>query len=174
MEAQNKVEREIRIDEKEVPSKAVTFVSQLNFTSKIKWYQEFGLKTTSFEAKTKFQGKVYSIEFNKEGTLEDIEIELQKKQLPVKTYQNIKENLKSEFGRFRIRKIQVQYSGEEQVVIRKISNQLDEKSLITRYEIVVSAKVDNKFKLFEFLFTNTGDFIQRKTILPVNTDNLEY
>jgi hypothetical protein len=172
--AQQKFEREVRIDADAVPAAAIDYVKQLQFSSKIKWFKETGLNTTSFEAKTKYKGKKYSIEFSNDGTLEDVEIIVNKKKLPQKTYKNISQYLQKDLSKFKWVKIQIQYSGDEKAVREKIVTGNLTEGLITRYELIVSCKLNKKYQKLEYLFSNTGDFIERKTIILPNTDNLEY
>lgn len=172
--AQKKYESESRIDKKVVPKSAVQFIEQLNFSSKIKWFKETGLTSYSFEGKTKYKGKKYSIEFDSIGQLEDVEIEVSKKEMNSSVLSKIDTYLKKDLSKYRIRKIQIQYSGNIDLVRKKIQINEHSQDLKTCYELVVSAKVNNKFQKFEYLFSDSGEFILRKTIVLVNTDNLEY
>lgn len=172
--SQKKFETEMRIDKKSVPESAQTFVKELNFSSKIKWYQEFGLLSYSYEAKTKFKGKKYSIEFDSKGKLEDVEIVISKDEINLATLKKIESKFSQDLSKYRIRKIQIQYSGNNKAIREKIVKDTNSKDLTTNYEIVVSAKVKKKFKKFEYLFNSSGEYIQRKIVVLINTDNLEY
>lgn len=172
--SQDKYEREVRKNQRDIPQKAVDFINTLNFSSKIKWYKEYGLNSTSFEAKTKFKGKKYSIEFDSIGNLEDAEIIISEKQIEEVVLSKIKSKLKTDKKKFKLGKIQIQYSGSKESVKQKIIKNQNNENLIIRYEIIVTAKVNKKFQKFEYLFSHLGEFIQRKTIVLANTDNLEY
>lgn len=172
--SQKKFETESRIDKNSVPESAQTFVKALNFSSKIKWYQEFGLLSYSYEAKTKFKGKKHSIEFDSKGKLEDVEIIISKDEIDPSTLKKIESKFSKDLSKYRIRKIQIQYSGNKKAIREKIVKGTNSKELTTNYEIVVSAKVNKKFRKFEYLFSSSGEFIQRKIIVLINTDNLEY
>lgn len=172
--SQEKYEREIRKSENDIPKKAVDFINTLNFNSKIKWYKEFGLNSASFEAKTKLNGRKYSIEFDSIGNLEDAEIIIKEAQIQDLIFRKIKSRLKTDKNKFKIGKIQIQYSGNNKSVKQKILNNENNAKLITRYEIIVTAKVNKKFQKFEYLFSDSGEFIQSKIIILKNTDNLEY
>lgn len=172
--SQEKYEREIRKSENDIPKKAIDFINTLNFNSKIKWYKEFGLNSTSFEAKTKLNGRKYSIEFDSIGNLEDAEIIIKEAQIQDLIFRKIKSRLKTDKNKFKIGKIQIQYSGNNKSVKQKILNNENNAKLITRYEIIVTAKVNKKFQKFEYLFSDSGEFIQSKIIILKNTDNLEY
>lgn len=172
--AQQKLEREVRIDADDVPAKAIEFVKQLAFSSKIKWYKETGLNATSFEAKTKFNKKKYSIEFNSNGVFEDVEITISKKKLSPQILKNITQYLHKDLSKFKWRKIQIQYSGDPQAVRQKIKTGNATQGLRVKYELIVSAKIDKKYQKFEYLFSDVGTFLERKNIILQNTDNLEY
>lgn len=73
--AQQKYENEIRISRDSVPTKALAFIDTAPFDKKIRWYKEYFIDGTSIEAKTRYQGKRYSIEFDPSGELEDVEID---------------------------------------------------------------------------------------------------
>jgi hypothetical protein len=172
---QQKFEREVRIDPSVVPATAIEFVKQLQFSSKIKWFKETGLNRNSFEAKTKSKGNKYSIEFDVQGRLEDVEIIIQKKKLPSEVRQKITEQLQKDLSKFKWGKIQIQYSGDAQAVRKKVMSETSsEEGLIIRYEIIVSAKINKKYQQFEYLFSHEGSFLEKKNILLQNTDNLEY
>jgi hypothetical protein len=172
--AQQKYERESRIESNQVPKEALEFVQSLSFISKIKWYKETGLNTTTIEAKTKYKGKKYSIEFDKNGLLEDIEIIIKKKTIPSNSCQQMSSKLEQDLGKYRVEKIQIQYSGNIESVRKKILSGSDSENLITQYELIVSAKKNRKYQKFEYLFSNTGEFLKRSDIVLINTDNLEY
>jgi len=171
---QQKYEREVRIEQDSVPSKAIDYVAQLQFSSKIKWFKENGLKRTSFEAKTKSKGKKYSIEFNSDGILEDVEIIISKKKLPAEVYKNITQYLRKDLSKFKWGKIQIQYSGDPKAVQQKVVTGALSEGLIIRYELIVSCRLNKKYQKLEYLFSDTGAFVERKSILLPNTDNLEY
>jgi len=172
--AQKKFEKEERIERDDIPKLALKFVEELKLKSKIKWFKETGLSTTTFEAKTRSKGKKYSIEFNNSGNLEDVEISISKKEIKKDVLNKIESDLKKKLEKFKIQKIQLQYSGSKEAVQSKILKNEHNKDLIINYEIIVSAKVNKKFQKFEYLFSDLGAYIQYKTIVLINTDNLEY
>ena len=74
--SQSKYEKEFRIDPKDVPYPALTFVDSLTFDSRVKWYKEIGLELNTIEAKAKIKRVRHSIEFCEEGIFQDTEIEV--------------------------------------------------------------------------------------------------
>ena len=171
---QTKYEKEVRLKKHAVPQTAKDFINASPFTNKIKWYKEYGLEETSIEAKTKHNGKRYSIEFSPEGKLQDVEIKIKPKTMPPKTRSNMDTFLKSNYKKYKIKKVQVQYSGAEENVFYFLKNESGIKPIKINYEIVITAKVKRNFKKFEYLFSEQGGFIQFAEIVEKNTDNIEF
>lgn len=171
--AQTKYEKEVRIKQNVVPQSALDFVDALSFSHKVKWYKEFGLESTSIEAKTKREGQRYSIEFNTAGELEDVEVQIKWESLPLGVRASIDDYLQGKFNKYRLRKIQVQYVGapNDMIVFLKNENRI---RVAQNYELVLSAKVDGAYKKFEFLFSGEGNFLKSAEIVSKNTDNIEY
>ncbi len=109
--AQNKYEREHRIKKSQFPEVALQFISEkLEGARRIRFYRELDSTKVSYEAKFKKDRLHYSVEFDKEGTLEDIEIEIRELDIPNEALARIKEDLGNRFRTHRIRKIQQQYA----------------------------------------------------------------
>jgi hypothetical protein len=172
--AQYKYEKEYRVKQENVPALAVNYLDSLNFKSKVKWYKEIGINSNSFEAKTKYKGKKYSVEFSEEGFFEDIEIEIELSEIPSLTLNSISKYLAENYSKYKIEKVQVQYSGNKNLVFDFLLYQNINDELIINYEIILSSKIDGAFKMFEFLFSNSGNFIQKKEFVLKRTDNIEY
>ena len=172
--AQQKLEKESRIKSNEVPQAALDFVDQLNFSKKIKWYKEEGLNKTSLEAKTKHEKRKYSVEFNSSGEIEDIEIKVGWNTLPPATQKNITEYLQSKYDKYKLKKIQIQYSGQPNLLINTIKQMINQPEVLTRYEIIVNAKTKKGREQFEYLFSETGQKISKSKIIFRNTDHLEF
>lgn len=174
--AQTKYEKEYRLKEHKVPAQAIEFVAALPFDKKIKWFKEEGLDTNSVEAKTKFRSQKYSIEFDQNGILEDIEIEEKWKAKKGKTKEVINTHLQSNFEKYKVLKSQVQYTGTNEGLIAAIKSQAygSAPGITTRYELVVKTKKQRTHQKMEFLFDDSGVLLQQLIILPKNTDNLEY
>ncbi len=170
---QEKLEREFRIKEKDVPQKALDFINALSFSKKIKWYKEIGLTSTTVEAKTKSNRKKYSIEFDSLGQIEDIEINIKWKELPTDTQNKITAYLSTAHQKHKIRKIQIQYTGDEALLIDAVKKTPSD-AVVINYEIVLKAKTNNEYKLLEYLFSNEGIMRSKATIILNNSDNLEF
>lgn len=172
--AQWKHEKEIRVSEKEVPEAAIQLIGQLMPGQKIKWYKEFGKDEISFEAKTKKDGVAYSIEFSEQGAFEDLEKGIHYEDLPASVSQSIHTTLEGFFRTFRIEKVQIQYSGNVDVVMSNYQKAVETNGMMVRFEVIVSAKEARQFVEYEFLFDIKGAFLQRQQIMQKDTQNLEY
>ncbi len=172
--SQYKYEREVRISETDVPESARSFVDSMNLDSKVRWYKEFGYNRTSFEAKTKYKGERYSIEFSTDGTFEDIEIEIEPTDIPSDTFANITKIFETEYESFNLVKLQVQYTGKPGLMLGFFPKRDPIDGIHVHFEIIISTKVDGSFQKFEYLFTETGDVVHKSKILLQNTDNITY
>ncbi|PSR15412.1 MAG: hypothetical protein DA408_08560 [Bacteroidetes bacterium] len=172
--AQQKYEKESRLTEKDVPDKALDFIDSLGVERKIRWYLEEGFDRTSIEAKFKLNNQKYSIEFDTVGNLEDIEIQIawSKWQKPLKD--SISFHLKKDCKRFKINKIQIQYSGDQSILLTKIKTGEDSGEYIIKYEVIVKCCNTKNVALFEYLFSNTGQELAVSKIVFKNSSNLEY
>ncbi len=172
--SQTKYEKESRIKPEDVPSGAVEFVSDMSLPGKIKWYKETGLEQFSFEGKTKVEGRRYSIEFSQNGEFEDLEIEIKNTEIPKETLASIEYYLTAELTKFKIRKVQIQYTGNKELIKNNALNLKDVEGLNIQYELIVYAKVDGEFTAFEYLFDSSGAYLKRSGIILKMTDNIEY
>lgn len=169
-----KYEREYRIKDEQVPAAALEFVEALNFDRKIRWYAEEGASKRSIEAKTRLEKHRYSIEFDTAGYLEDVEVEVDWDQLPAAVLETICSQLTDDFDKFKIIKIQVQYSGDTDALRGLTTAQFDAGKVEVKYELIVKGVEAAKVNWYEYLFAGDGMQEQRLIILFRNTDNLEY
>lgn len=174
---QEKYEKEYRIHKHIVPVQAQKFIEALQFTKKIKWYREEGINNTySIEAKTKHKSKKYSVEFDSSGVIEDIEIEIGWKEISIKTRNNITQYLNDHFEKHKIHKLQIQYTGSQDSLLKAVLNKdsRQDHDVAIHYEIVLRIKKGKKHQKLEILFDEGGKMIRKSKILLLNTDILEY
>ncbi|MEM1122573.1 MAG: hypothetical protein AAGJ18_19170 [Bacteroidota bacterium] len=172
--SQIKFEREYRLKAVEVPSQAQQYVIALGAKKKIKWYKEISQDGKSIEAKTKIRAHCYSIEFSEVGELEDVEIKIDWDEIAETTQQNIKNHLKSIFKKYKIKKIQRQFTGDAASIKAFLIKQKVAENCQIRYEIVVKGRNEKGVRLYEILFAEDGQFLKSLPIELRNTDNLEY
>lgn len=172
--AQEKYERERRISAEEVPPAAISFLDSCEFASRIKWHEEESLEGRTVEAYVKQAGLKYSIEFDTLGQIEDIEINRRESQLPEATMLAIHQHLDQHFDRYRIKKIQVQWTGNRTALISLVTTGGTNIPHITRYELIVKGRDETGVHEYEFLFSDQGEFLQRSVLIFRTTDHLDY
>lgn len=170
--SQEKIEKETRIETREVPEKAIKFIEPHNDIANFKWYKEVSERGISYEAKGKINGQWYSVEFDKEGVLEDVEVQIKFKVINEKSKSAINTYLRSTYQKHKIVKVQIQFSDGlsslQPVIDFKTAN------LTIRYEIVLYGTKDQGSRQYEITFSHTGEHIKTVRIAPKNLDNLEY
>lgn len=171
---QDKVEKESRIKSSEVPRLAIDFIYKTyNDSVKVKWYLEESENGKSYEAKLKWNENRHSIEFNLEGHIEDIEINAKAESLPQNVLETVEEELTANFEKFKIRKIQIQYSGTSSQLSNAIKN-LEYKNVLKKFEIVFEAKDENQLGLWEGLFDENGKIVSKRRIIEKPSNNLDF
>ncbi|MDD4108082.1 MAG: hypothetical protein PHH93_05115 [Prolixibacteraceae bacterium] len=172
--AQQKFERESRLKPDNVPPEALQFIKAVEMNTRWKWYFEENLEGNSVEAKTKYNGRRYSVEFDTTGIIQDIEVETKWQEMDEHIRSNISESLDSLFTRHNIIKIQIQYSAEKPVLLAILNNKAEFSESRIQYEIEVKGKETGRPKLYELTFTELGKLTDISEIIFRNTDNLEY
>ncbi len=167
-----KVESEYRIDASQVPASALEFITDFKVKNKIKWIQEVSASGSSIEAKFKSHGARYSIEFNANGELEDVEVVVSFASLDKKTKAAIKDYLKSNFDYYKIEKVQAQYIETPERMLQWRRKDQKERVLQPTFEIVIKSRnSDESAKRFEFLFDEQGAFLLKEQIVK-RSDNI--
>ncbi len=173
--SQSKYEKEFRIKAKDVPSGALSFVDSLGFKSKVKWYKEIGLNHISIEAKSRFLKERHSIEFSDNGIFQDVEIEVNPSKIPFNTYSKMKGVLSQRHEKYKIEKVQIQYTGDRNLVLRFLTgNRSKVEGIEINYEVVISTKMDGDFLMLEYLFSETGEYVQSNQIMSKREDTIDY
>ena len=172
--SQVKYEKEYRINKSKIPENIKSYLNTITFKNKIKWYKDETLNKYTYEAKTSHNNLNFSIEFDSLGIIEDVEFEIEWKNIPKLPKKNIEIYLDSLYQKKKIIKVQIQYTGKSENLIDVIKD-IELKNRLTRkYEIVLKGKENKKFQMMEYLFSNEGKFEDKATIIIKNTDNLEY
>ncbi len=172
--AQDKIETERGVQASAVPSAARDWLHETYAsTGRLHWYLEESSDGTSYEAKFRHHGAWHSVEFDETGALQDIEIKISLKDLPETVRQGLIVYLDTTYTKYRIRKIQQQLSGPPPMVRMIIQNEPAEE-VTYRYEVEFYGKSDRSKALWEGLFDDQGQLLQRRKIVLRPTDNLNY
>lgn len=171
--AQDKIEREFRVKEKEVPKEAREWLDDaFETTKRPKWYQEVFESGYSYEAKFKLKGKFYSVEFDSLGWIQDVEIEIDFKELPKEVQMGLEAYLSADYKSSDVKRIQIQYSGNPD----DLEDFFDENSLegiLTRYEIeFIGLDEAGGSELWEGLFSEDGKLVMKRKIILTSSENL--
>ncbi|GGD52352.1 hypothetical protein GCM10011361_18780 [Muriicola marianensis] len=174
---QAKYEREFRITKSQFPEQALTWIAEeLKDARRVRFYKEIDSARVSYEAKFKKDRLHYSVEFNAQGELEDIELLIEEVDIPREVYQAIENYITGECSRFKIRRLQQQYpmtmERNTEAVIRDAFQNLILPYI--NYELIVSCRKDTGRVEYEYLFNAEGSFISRRISLPPNYDHILY
>jgi hypothetical protein len=174
--AQKTHEQEFRIRKSQFPSAAHTAIEDnIQGAKRFKFYQETDNSIVSFKAKLKKDKLWYDIKFNKEGTLEKIEILINSTDIPNDTYSNIERFLNNNFSKYRIKKLQQQYYSNNDTIEETFKNAFQNLILSSNmYEIDITGKKEKGYLDYEIQFDADGNFKKMRTALPSNYDHVLY
>ncbi|MBG6235272.1 hypothetical protein IWX76_001840 [Pedobacter sp. CAN_A7] len=173
--SQGKLEREYRIKPSQVPVKALGFVEKSMPDVKVKWYWEENLQKKSIEAKGTRNGKLYSVEFDTLGVLQDVEVLVKYQSLPENTKIAIEKSIENRFAKFNIEKTQIQWVGDQNVLMSLIKGEdIGQTAYITNYEIMIKGSMDGRTDFYEVLLNEKGEIKRVSKVLQRNDYHLIY
>lgn len=172
--SQEKYEREYRISVDSVPENAKLFIEKFQFDKTVKWFAEESQDGKTIEAKSWLNDYKYSVEFTKKGNLIDVEKEVEIEELSKAIQQKINTALTNKYDKFKIKKLQIQYTGSEENVFQKVLNNVDVNTVLVQYEIVVKAKKENESKRYELLVDKNGAILKELIFKNSFYLNLEF
>jgi hypothetical protein len=175
--SQTKNEKEERVLLSDFPVAAQKIIKTLpKHCKRINFYKETDGEKLSFEAKFKYKGKRYSLEFSSQGNIEDIEVLTKFKTLEDSIKTKIKNYFKSSFTKHKLIKIQKQYVFDSQLepsqFINKVLSQVD--NMKPSFEIIAEVKAKKQRHLREITFDNHGAFISFRTINATSYEHVLY
>ncbi len=171
--AQEKFENEKRIEASKVPPSALTFISEIDFENKIKWYEENSQDGTSYEAKSKWNSYKYSIEFDENGQCLDAEKTIKWKRLNADLRKSILASLSNTFSKIKVSKFQLQLNCK-QFMEEEIKGVELIQSENVFYELVIKAIKESNRKFYEVLMNQKGEMIKTLEIIDRPMDNIEF
>jgi hypothetical protein len=174
MLSQEKFEKEYRIKPADVPQEPLKIIKNWDFKNKIKWCVEESQDGKTFEAKICYQKYNYSIGFAEKGTLIDIEKTIKLKKLAKVLQEKIRNTISPKFRKYTIKKLQIQYSGDENSIYKVAFESEENKEVTIKYEIVVKAKREKEYSLYELLLDENGLFLEELKFKPQEFLNLEF
>ena len=174
--AQTKREREYRIKKEEFPKTSFeTLTPYLEGVKRLRFYKEEDGQKQSFEAKFK-KGKLkYSVEFDENGLLEDVEFVIRRTDFPDETLYAIEHYLNTQFKKHRIKKMQQQYLNVNENTSLTLRNGFQNLLIPElRYELVITGKTEKSWKSYEMVFDYDGNHVSTRTIVPAKYDHVLY
>ena len=175
--AQNKYEQESRIDKADFPNSAYLLIEgYLKDAKRVRFYQEIDSTKKSYEAKFKKGRLRYSVEFDEQGTLEDVEFKIKVRDIPNDTWGAIQSYLDKNHYKHRVKKIQQQYPLREEKSVEKTLHNAFQNLILpdVNYELVFSAKESGGFQEYEALFDYEGQLIRLRKSFPPSYDHVLY
>ncbi len=153
-----KMEVEKRVSKDEFPAPALQFLTkEYPGLRKDRYFKEFEGDTTNFEAKFCWQKERYSIEFQVDGSLKDIEKQVKFSSIPSEIRKLISQELDASFKKWRVSRCQVQ----------QVPGRIEQ-----WYEIEIKGKDHTGAVQYEYLFDDQGILVRkREIILPSNLIN---
>lgn len=154
-----KQEYEKKINPQQMPAEALNYIENLKIEKqKMRYYKEIDGAVTSFESKFRSKGYLYSVEFNENGKLEDVEVEVSKHEMS-SVIKSIEAYLNTAFERHKIEKIQAQYQPNSNFINSAPSNP-------DGWELIIATKnTTNKLERFEMTFDQNGNFLKSREVV---------
>jgi hypothetical protein len=182
-----KYEKEEKIQQKDFPKPALDLIEPiLEKGRRTRFFKDYEKETYFFEVKTIYKEEKISIKFFKDGRLLDIEILKELNELPENIQDKLKQYFQSNYKKYQLNRIQIQYNREEEYEDGELELdddeeyieeflELDLEDLIIKYEIEAEiVDKDNDRGFFEFLFDAKGEIEQIKKIIRRADDNVLY
>ncbi len=172
--AQVKIERETRVKRHNVPERAREFINDaFEGFKRVKWYFEESNEGDSYEAKFRFQKKQYSVKFDTQGLIVDIEWIIPFEDVAQTAKESITGYFNENFISYRILKIQVQLLGSED----DLEDYIDEDEydgVVINYEFEIQGKTPDENKLWEVIFDSEGKVLLHREIYLPDNFNLDF
>lgn len=172
--AQEKVEREYRVRKNEVPDAARLWLNDaFEGFKRVKWYLEENEVGRAYEAKIKKDRVHYSIEFDMEGNVVDVEELMEFDEIPAHLYDKIAAYLDEEFMRYKVIRFQKQFSGPADV-LEDYFDEDETEGVTVKFEMEIEARTKEGEQLYELLFDANGKLVRQRTMAIPQTNNLDY
>lgn len=166
-----KIEKEEKITLDLIPKSMEKAVVEIGYArKKVRYYRETDGEKVSYEAKLRYRGKKYSIEFNENGILEDVEIDTRKRKISKEALLNIESVLDTMARKYLIEKIQEQYLAKHKTTTQVKENISNNK--IDNYELIVAFKDKRTIYRKEMLFDKKGNLISLRDVKRLEYDFL--
>ena len=172
----NEVERSV--NRSELPSKVSMLIVEFwPDLVGIKYFVQTDGDETTYEVKLKWRGDQYSIEFSTEGAVQDVEKLISFEAIPESTSGAITRDLESQFNKFQMTRIQIQYIAADEddeddsdFIDDILEEDADDYEI--RYEIELDGENKHELGSFEMLYSASGTLLEKRRILRRSLDNI--
>lgn len=169
-----KREREVKVGMEAVPENAMLWLKDaLDLPKRLNWYKQMSDDVRVYEVKYNWKGDFYSVEFDVDGEIVNIEILRKWGQLPDAGREGMEAYFDSTYSRHKLQKVQVQYTGESEQLKSVFSDAINE-GLQLNYEVVYRGRDQSEHALWESLFDRDGVHLERSRIVLRAVDNISY
>ncbi len=151
-----------RIKKEAFPEKALALIEDyLDNAKRVRFYQVTDGAKQNFEAKFKKGRLLYMVNFDGNGSLEDVAFGIKEFDIPEDTWLSIKTYLSANYPKLRIKKIQQQHPLVEENPEKTLHEAFQNLMLPhINYEIIFSSKKERKFQSYEALFDAEGNLVK--------------
>jgi len=171
---QTKMEYEKKVDEAEIPVRAKQdLYNCFEEEVKVKWFFQKDGKKKVYEAKFNYKNSSYSVEFDLDGDIENVEVLLTENDMDPNILKNITTSIEKEFTDFKILKIQEEFIGDEEELFAIIRGELVD-DIDINYEIEVNAKQKKRRNLYEVILDRDFKVLSKRKVKLQSTDILDY
>ena len=139
---------------------------------KVKWYKETTSGKESYEAKFKRNKKRYSVEFDTNGAVEDVERLTKWRALSNEVQASLGSTF-DEMERFKLIKIQEQWTAATPRLLSEAILNNDRAAITLRFEVVFKANIEGEQAIWEGLFDANGQMLSKRKVILRPTDNLD-
>ncbi len=175
--SQKKYEKESRISKDDFPKVALQLLNKhTSKAKKVRYYKETDSAKISYEAKFKLNGKKYSVEFNKDGVLEDIEVNIHLNELTDTVKTRILTFCKNKYQKHTIKKVQRQFFCEDTANANLVFKAALENADVNfiKYELVVWRSYEKEAGMVELTFDKKGKFLSERPFAQASYDHILY
>lgn len=172
-----KREYEQSIKKREIPAEILDSIEPfLQKAVRIKYYYETDGEAESYEIKGSVKKRDYSVEYQKDGRLIDIEMLIDFEEIPESTRNSIEKYLGENYDKYVFTRLQQQYFPHEKEAEEALEDFIEQdfEDFDIRYELEVDTRSNHQLGSFELLFDQEGKLIQQRKIVRRIDDNIFY
>ncbi len=177
----DKVEYEKRVKKEDFPATSILLIQEsFVISKKERFFKESDGQNIYYEYKALYKNKNWSVKFNQEGILVDVEVLKSFKNITDTIQLNIRTYLEKEYKKYNIKRLQIQYLKKPNVnfsdseFIQEIL-QDNYRNAHINFELEVEVLYDNdSSNLVEFLFDHSGRIVKKRKVNKRDEDYILY